>query len=134
MKTLRLLATALALGGLTAPAAHAEACPGAGAEPCPYASASIVGQRAEGVLRFPEAVDVDAFGNVYLADQLSYVVQKFTAAGTFETEWGSYGGGRGQFGPIGGLATDAAGDVYVVDPSPNRIEKFDPNGALIRHG
>jgi tripartite motif-containing protein 71 len=43
-----------------------------------------------------------------VADQLSYVVQKFTAAGAFETEWGSYGGGHGQFGPIGGLATDAA--------------------------
>ncbi len=115
----------------TAPAALAEACAGVGAEPCPYASASIVGQRAEGVLRFPEAVAVDTFGNVYVADQLSYVVQKFTAEGVFETEWGSFGGGHGQFGPIGGLATDAAGNVYVVDSSHNRIEKFDPNGAFI---
>ncbi len=68
---------------------------------------------------------------MYVADQLSYVVQKFTAAGVFETEWGSYGGGHGQFGPIGGLATDAAGNVYVVDSSHNRIEKFDPNGTFI---
>ena len=70
-------------------------------------------------------------GDVYVADQLSYVVQKFTAAGAFETEWGSYGGGHGQFGPIGGLATDAAGNVYVVDSSHNRIEKFDANGNFI---
>jgi DNA-binding beta-propeller fold protein YncE len=111
--------------------AFAEACAGVGAAPCPYASAQIVGQRAEGVLRFPEAVAVDAEGNVYVADQLSYVVQKFSAAGTFETEWGSYGGGHGQFGPIGGLATDAAGDVYVVDSSHNRIEKFDGDGNFI---
>ena len=132
MRTLRpALAAALALCALCAPAAHAEACPGAGSEPCPYASASIVGQRAEGVLRFPEAVAVDSFGNVYVADQLSFVVQKFTAAGEFETEWGSFGGGHGQFGPIGGLATDAAGNVYVVDSSHNRIEKFDPNGDFI---
>lgn len=127
----RALLAALALAALCAVAAQAEACPGAGAEPCPYASAAIVGQRAEGVLRFPEAVAVDAFGNVYVADQLSYVVQKFTAAGEFETEWGSFGGGHSQFGPIGGLATDAAGNVYVVDSSHNRIEKFDPNGAFI---
>ncbi len=68
---------------------------------------------------------------MYVADQLSYVVQKFSATGAFETEWGSYGGGHGQFGPIGGLATDAAGNVYVVDSSHNRIEKFDPNGNFI---
>ena len=68
---------------------------------------------------------------MYVADQLSYVVQKFTAAGAFETEWGSYGGGHGQFGPIGGLATDAAGNVYVVDSSHNRIEKFASNGDFI---
>ncbi|HTA37079.1 MAG TPA: hypothetical protein VK761_10215 [Solirubrobacteraceae bacterium] len=112
--------------------ARAEACAGVGpTAPCPYASAQIVGQRAEGVLRFPEAVAVDAQGDVYVADQLSYVVQKFSAAGTFETEWGSYGGGHGQFGPIGGLAVDAAGNVYVVDSSHNRIEKFNAEGAFI---
>jgi tripartite motif-containing protein 71 len=91
----------------------------------------MIGQRAESVLRFPEAVAVDTQGDVYVADQLSYVVQKFTAAGAFETQWGSYGGGHGQFGPIGGLATDAAGDVYVVDSSHDRIEKFDSNGDFI---
>ncbi len=121
----------LALAAL-ATTARAEACAGVGpTAPCPYSSAQIIGQRAEGVLRFPEAVAVDAQGDVYVADQLSYVVQKFSAAGTFETEWGSYGGGHSQFGPIGGLAVDAAGDVYVVDSSHNRIEKFTSEGAFI---
>jgi streptogramin lyase len=109
----------------------AAACAGSGGSPCPYASVQIIGQRAEGVLRFPEAVAVDSEGNVYVADQLGYVVQKFTATGQFETQWGSYGAGRGQFGPIAGLATDAAGDVYVVDSSHNRIEKFNSNGEFL---
>jgi tripartite motif-containing protein 71 len=134
-RTLAMLAIAalVALAGLAAlaDAAAAEACAGVGAAPCPYASAQIIGQRAEGVLRFPEAVALDQQGNVYVADQLSYVVQKFSAAGVFETEWGSYGGGHGQFGPIGGLATDAAGDVYVVDSSHNRIEKFTSDGSFV---
>ncbi len=125
------LALAASLAGTGAGVAHAEACAGVGSEPCPYASAQIIGQRAEGVLRFPEAVAVDAQGDVYVADQLSYVVQKFSAAGVFETEWGSYGGGHGQFGPIGGLAVDAAGDVYVVDSSHNRIEKFTSEGQFV---
>ena len=128
-----LLAAALAsiAAGTWAERAIAEACPGSGTGPCAYAAAKVIGQRAEGVLRFPEAVAVDLQGNVYVADQLSYVVQKFTAAGTFVGEWGSWGGGRGQFGPIGGLATDAAGNVYVVDSSRDRIEKFDSNGNFI---
>jgi tripartite motif-containing protein 71 len=128
-----LCAASVAAGwAANAPGASAEACAGVGSAPCPYTSAQIVGQRAEGVLRFPEAVALDTEGNVYVADQLSYVVQKFSAAtGAFETEWGSFGGGHGQFGPIGGLATDAAGYVYVVDSSHNRIEKFDANGNFV---
>ena len=114
-------------------AAHAEACPGSGPAPaCPYASAAIVGQRAESVLRFPEAVAVDAAGDVYVADQLSYVVQKFNSSGQYLGEWGSYGGGHGQFGPIGGLATDAAGNVYVVNSAHDRIEKFNSEGQFIK--
>ncbi len=128
--TLTALASAtLAAGASSAPAA--ETCPGAGSGPCPYASAQSIGQRAEGVLRFPEAVAVDTQGDVYVADQLSYVVQKFSDTGAFVGEWGTYGGGHGQFGPIGGLATDTAGNVYVVDSSHNRIEKFDPNGNFL---
>ncbi len=124
-------AVAVAAGATAAAASGAEACPGSGAAPCPYTSVQVIGQRAEGLLRFPEAVAVDTQGNVYVADQLSYVVQKFNAAGAFETEWGSYGGGQGQFGPVGGLATDAAGDVYVVDSEHDRIEKFGPSGEFI---
>jgi DNA-binding beta-propeller fold protein YncE len=137
--TSALLAPALASAwaALAATRALAEACAGAGGGSCPYAAVQIVGQPSAGVLRFPEAVAVEETpagagqGSVYVADQLSYTVQKFSASGTFETEWGSYGGGPGQFGPIGGLATDAAGNVYVLDSSHNRIEKFDSNGTLI---
>ena len=94
---------------------RAEACPGSGTSSCPYVSSAIIGQRAEGVLRFPEAVALGPQGDVYVADQLGYAVQRFSPTGAFETEWGSYGGGHGQFGPIGGLATDPSGNVYVVD-------------------
>ncbi len=131
LSALLTLSLALAADGLGAADALAGGCYGSGARPCPYSSASIIGQRAEGVLRFPEAVALDGQGNVYVADQLSYVVQKFTLAGAYETEWGSFGASHGQFGPIGGLATDAAGNVYVVDSQHNRIEKFNSAGTFI---
>jgi tripartite motif-containing protein 71 len=125
------LAVTIALLAVPA-AARAEACPGSGSAPaCPYVSAALLGERAESILRFPEAVAVNGEGDVYVADQLSYVVQKFGPAGEFITSWGSFGGGHGQFGPIGGLATDAAGNVYVVDSEHNRIEKFGPNGEFV---
>jgi DNA-binding beta-propeller fold protein YncE len=110
--------------------ARAEACPGAPV--CPYSSVKQIGQRGEGVLRFPEAVAIGPAGDVYVADQLSYTVQEFSAAGTFENQWGSFGGGHSQFGPIGGLAIDPAGNVYVLDSSHNRIEKFTSNGTYIK--
>ena len=71
-----LLAGALASvwAGASVARALAEACAGSGAGPCPYAAAQIIGQRAEGVLRFPEAVAVNTQGDVYVADRLSYVV------------------------------------------------------------
>jgi tripartite motif-containing protein 71 len=116
--------------------AHAVGCPGASA--CPYAGIQLIGQRAEGVLRFPEAVAIGPQGDIYVADQLGYTVQKFSPEGTLEAQWGSYGGGHSQFGPIGGLAVDASGAVYVVDSEHNRIEKFGPNGEYIlswgKHG
>jgi DNA-binding beta-propeller fold protein YncE len=99
---------------------------------CPYATVSEIGKRGEGVLRFPEAVAVAPSGNIYVADQLGYIVQEFTPAGAFVGQWGSFGGGRGQFGPIGGIATDPAGNVYVLDSSHNRIEKFTAAGAFIK--
>jgi DNA-binding beta-propeller fold protein YncE len=53
------------------------------------------------------------------------------AAQTFITSWGSYGSGNGQFLYPFGVATDAAGNVYVVDTDNNRIEKFTSDGTYL---
>jgi hypothetical protein len=47
---------------------------------------------------------------------------------------GVAGDGGGQFGEFSpqGIATDSAGDVFVVDRSNHRVEKFDPEGHFLR--
>ncbi|HUD47347.1 MAG TPA: 6-bladed beta-propeller [Candidatus Baltobacteraceae bacterium] len=47
---------------------------------------------------------------------------------TYLFQWGSYGGGNGQFEYLGGIAVDSSNNVYVVDEDNSRVEKFDRNG------
>jgi DNA-binding beta-propeller fold protein YncE len=51
----------------------------------------------------------------------NYRVEKFTSDGSFITQWG---GSAGQFNAPTGIAVDFSGNIYVVDSSNNRIEKF----------
>jgi prepilin-type N-terminal cleavage/methylation domain-containing protein len=84
---------------------------------------------------------------VYVTDPNNYRVEASTTGGNFAFGIGSgyqgvggtvgtYGSGNGQFGsqygtsPIG-IATDANGNVYVLDTQNERVEKFSSNGTYI---
>src|SRR5690606_16780578 len=86
----------------------------------------------------PTDVAVDAAGNVFIIDSgLSGParVVKYNRGGTHQTSWGSGNGGlAGQFSESPnpqGIATDAAGNVYVADTGNHRIQKFDNNGVFL---
>jgi len=49
----------------------------------------------------------------------------------FVTMWGSQGSGDGQFGSAQGVATDVAGNVYVIDWLNARVQKFKSNGRFL---
>jgi len=124
------LTLALAATAATLAAAPAAAdCPGGGAA-CLYASASQVGLRGEGVLRFPQAVSVGPDGSVFVGDQGSNVVQVFGPDGVYKREIGVSGTRPGELGPVGAVAAAADGSVFVADGS-NRIQRFGADGALI---
>ncbi len=131
-------------GGGTTPGAAPRAalvpgCPGGmladragvGRSGCPYTSVASIGRRGEGVLRCPEALAWAPDGDLYVADQFSHVVQRFSPTGRFLGQWGSYGSGPGQFGAVDGLAVDAHGDVYVLDSTHARVERFTASGRLL---
>ncbi|HEY7829103.1 MAG TPA: hypothetical protein VIC06_00880 [Solirubrobacteraceae bacterium] len=97
-------------------------------------------------------------GDVYVADRGNQRVDKFGPAGEFLFAWGwgvadghtealqtcttdcfvgVYGGGGGELKNPGGVAVDSGllsashGDVYVMDSSNDRVEKFDSSGAFL---
>lgn len=85
----------------------------------------------------PTDVAVDASGNVFIIDSgLSGPprVVKYNQSGAYQTHWGSIGGIGGQFSESPnpqGIATDAAGNVYVADTGNHRIQKFNNNGVFL---
>jgi DNA-binding beta-propeller fold protein YncE len=91
-------------------------------------------------LFFPADVEVDADGNVFIADTYNMVIRKVDTAGTITTFAGTYwqftGDGSvhyaGDGGPAAqavfdrpyGIAFDADGNLYIADTHNNRVRKI----------
>src|SRR3954447_24913461 len=125
-----LLALLCALVAVPAPA-FADACPGAAADSgCEvrgaYGDAPPPGQA---ILRQPQALALDAGGNLLVGDRWSYAIQRFDPAHAPTGAWGDYGTDLGQFDAIGGLAAGADGSIYALDIDQNRIQRWVPDGA-----
>jgi DNA-binding beta-propeller fold protein YncE len=91
---------------------------------------SVVGEapQGNGVFRFPQAVAVSPGGQtVFVGDQNSSVVQAFGPDGQFKFSLGYQAtrGETGRLGPVGGVATDRSGHVYVLDSQNERVQVFD---------
>jgi hypothetical protein len=86
----------------------------------------------------PEGVAVDAAGNVYVADTGAFTVRKITPAGVVTTLAGSPlnlgsadgTGNAARFSRLPSVAVDAAGTVYVGDPSNATIRAITPAGVV----
>ncbi len=70
-------------------------------------------------------VAVDLAEHVYVADGGNARIQSFAPDGTFLSQWGSLGSGNGQFShELPALAVDPTGNVFVLDNTQQRIQKF----------
>lgn len=77
----------------------------------------------------PGGVGGDGSGRVFVSNPYRDRVQVFSAAGEFIGEFGDTGTDDGQFNWPGDIAVDSAGDVYVIDVSNYRIQKFSGTAA-----
>ena len=85
----------------------------------------------------PYGIALDAIGNLYIVD--AYRIRKVNTAGIISTfagngTWG-YSGDGGQATlaevyTVGGLACDAAGNVYIADQSNQRVRKVNTAGII----
>jgi tripartite motif-containing protein 71 len=140
--------------GVAIAIAAALAAPSSAAAYPDWRDPTSVGVAQDGVFRFPQSLAYDASGTpdpdprapagpyVYVADQHSFFVQKFTRDGTFVRRFGGYGPDPGRFGAtsssaspttgtvggIGGVAVDGRGRVYVLDSFNARVERFTAGG------
>lgn len=128
--------------------------PGTGFELCHTSCQAGVAGGGPGQLKDPDGVAQDAAGYLYVADTSNQRIDKFTAAGAFVLAWGrnvnsanpgtgfetcttscqagELGGGPGELNYPYGVASDAAGHLYVVDQGNERIDEFTTGGVFIR--
>ena len=83
-------------------------------------------------VQFLDVHDSDGFIYTAGADGAMYRVQKFDSAGDFLLTWGDWGTADGQFLHIVGIATNPAGDVFVLDKNRCVVQRFDADGNFIR--
>ncbi len=89
-------------------------------------------------LNNPRALALDASGTLYIADSSNHRIRKVsggsisTVAGTGAAGFGGDGGSATSArlnGPAG-ITLDAAGNLYIADPSNNRIRQVTPAGII----
>ncbi|QTA83814.1 NHL repeat-containing protein [Desulfonema limicola] len=79
----------------------------------------------------PTSVAIDDDQYVYVANNKSDNILKFTSQGEFVTKWGKNGEDEGHFNSPFDIAPDNMGFVYVSDMNNHRIQKFTSNGQFV---
>ena len=97
------------------------------------------GQAVAAQLNFPQDVEIDAAGNLYIADLGNHSIRKVDVNGIITSIAGK---GTIPFGGDNGAATvanlnypdaavrDGAGNLYIADTANNRIRKVDASGTI----
>nr|NCR42073.1 6-bladed beta-propeller [Microcystis aeruginosa W13-11] len=78
----------------------------------------------------PFGIAVGSGGNIYVADTFNSRVQVFNPSGVFQSAFGSFGTGDGEFSFPNGIAVGSGGNIYVADTFNSRVQVFNSNGVF----
>ena len=101
-------------------------------------SGDLDGMGAAARFNYPTGLAIDSGGNLYVSDSTNNTLRKITPAGMVTTLAGLEGvsgsqdgaGGNALFNNPGGLAVDAAGNIYVADTGNSLIRRVTPAGMV----
>ncbi|MBI5892889.1 MAG: hypothetical protein HZB79_04435 [Deltaproteobacteria bacterium] len=95
------------------------------------------GDNEQAMFKGPDNIDIDAEGNIYVADADNHRIRKITTDGIATTIAGSGKSGfadgvgtKAQFAYPTGIAVDAFKNLYIADRGSNSIRKIDRNGMV----
>ena len=90
-------------------------------------------------MKGPMAVEVDADGNLHVADKHNHWVRWIDASGAVTKVAGSgssgYGGdggaaARAELESPDRVALDSRGNLYIADTDNDRVQRIDPSGSI----
>jgi sugar lactone lactonase YvrE len=70
-------------------------------------------------------------GGITYGEDKTFSTPRTITAPTFSSAFGSKGTGNGQFTSAYGLSVDPSGNVWVIDKTDNRIQKFNSKGEFL---
>ncbi len=97
------------------------------------------GPATQAYLNTPQALAVDASGNLYISDVGNNLIRKVSTDGTITTVAGNgtaaFAGDGGtataaSISTAGGLAVDAQANLYIADTGNDRVRRVTPNGII----
>jgi DNA-binding beta-propeller fold protein YncE len=74
---------------------------------------------------------VNSTAFMLVADGANARIQKFDLAGSYISQFGTYGSSNGQLEYAASVAIDGSGKILVTDGYNERVEKFDSNGNYV---
>ncbi|MBI4329951.1 MAG: SMP-30/gluconolactonase/LRE family protein [Chloroflexi bacterium] len=84
-----------------------------------------------GEFNSPRGVAALGASYVFVSDEGNNRVQKISAAGAYNAQWGAYASGNGRFSTVEDVAQYNNADVYVVDSGLHEVKKFDAEGKYL---